>query len=100
MCFTREGSSLTCKHYARLERLARDKHFGLLRKSVNYGRNKFYDTVPWSTIIVQRETFPPIGMVIADAKTFSITTFNIMTLRMTLRMTLSMTLSITLSLKG
>ncbi len=30
-----------------MERLARDKHFSLLRKSVNYGRNKFYDTGPW-----------------------------------------------------
>ncbi len=24
-----------------------DKPSGLLRKSVNYGRNKFYDTGPW-----------------------------------------------------
>jgi hypothetical protein len=39
----------------------------------------FYDTGPWSTIIVQKETFPPIGMVIADATTFSITTFSIKT---------------------
>ena len=35
----------------RLERLARDKHSGLLLKSVNYGRNKFYDTGPrFSTV--------------------------------------------------
>ncbi len=26
---------------------ARDKRSSLLRKSVNYGRNKFYSTVPW-----------------------------------------------------
>ncbi len=35
------------KHYTRLERLARDKHSSLLRKSVNYCRNKFCDTGPW-----------------------------------------------------
>ncbi len=29
-----------------LGRLARDKHSSLLRKSVNYGRNKFYITGP------------------------------------------------------
>jgi hypothetical protein len=39
-------SGLTCKHYTRLERLARDKHSSLLRKSVNYGRKKFYSTGP------------------------------------------------------
>ncbi len=40
------GSSLTRKHYTRLERLARDKHTSLLRKSVNQSRNKFYSTGP------------------------------------------------------
>jgi len=30
------------------ERLARDKHSSLLRKYVNYGHNKFYDTGFWS----------------------------------------------------
>ncbi len=39
-----EGRRLTHKYYTRLERLARDKHSSLLRKSVNYDRNKFYDT--------------------------------------------------------
>ncbi len=43
-----QAPSLTHKHQTRLERLARDKHSGLLRKSVNYGRNKFYDTGSWS----------------------------------------------------
>jgi hypothetical protein len=33
-------------HLTRLERLARDKHSSLLRKSVNYGRKKFYSTGP------------------------------------------------------
>ncbi len=32
----------------RLERLARDKHFSLLQKSVIYGHKKFYSTGPWS----------------------------------------------------
>jgi hypothetical protein len=38
--------SLTHKHWTRLNRLARDKPSSLLRKSVNYGRKKFYDTGP------------------------------------------------------
>ncbi len=45
-CFTRVGSGLTGKHQTRLERLAKDKHSSLLRKSVNCSRNKFYDTGP------------------------------------------------------
>ncbi len=44
-CNTRVGSGLTCKQ-TRLERLARNKHSSLLRKSVNYGRNKFFRTRP------------------------------------------------------
>ncbi len=31
-------------------KLVRDKHSRLLRKSVNYGRNKFYSTGPWYNI--------------------------------------------------
>jgi hypothetical protein len=46
--FTHAGSSRTNKHYTRLERLAGDKHSSLLRKSVNYGRNKCYDTGLWA----------------------------------------------------
>ncbi len=38
---------LTRKHQTRLERLARDKHSSLIRKSVNYGCKKFYGTGPW-----------------------------------------------------
>jgi hypothetical protein len=34
-----------------LERLARVKHSSLLRKSVNYCRNKFYSTGPWTEAI-------------------------------------------------
>ena len=32
---------LTHKHQTRLERLAKDKHSGLLQKSVNYSRKSF-----------------------------------------------------------
>jgi hypothetical protein len=32
--------------------IARDKHSSLLRKSVNYSRNKFYSTGPWSFVIL------------------------------------------------
>jgi hypothetical protein len=32
---------LTHKHWARLERLAKDKHSSLLQKSINYGRKFF-----------------------------------------------------------
>ncbi len=35
------GPILTRKYWTGLERLARDKHSTLLRKSVNNGRNKF-----------------------------------------------------------
>jgi hypothetical protein len=44
--FTRAGSGLTRKHETRLERLARDKHLSLLRKSVNYGRKSFIVQAP------------------------------------------------------
>jgi hypothetical protein len=40
------GSSLTCKHFTRLERLSRDKHSGLLQKPLNYSHKKFYNTGP------------------------------------------------------
>jgi hypothetical protein len=36
------------KHYARPERLDRDKHSSLLQKLVNYGRTKFYKNCSWS----------------------------------------------------
>jgi hypothetical protein len=39
---------LTRKHWTRLERLAMDKHSGLLQKFVNYSRNNIYDTGPCS----------------------------------------------------
>jgi hypothetical protein len=42
-CFTWVGHGLARKHWTRLERLARDKHPSLLRKSVNYGRKRFYN---------------------------------------------------------
>ncbi len=45
-CFTWVGPGLALKHWTRLEKLARDKHSSLLRKYLNYGRNKFYSTGP------------------------------------------------------
>ncbi len=44
--FTWVGPSLTRKHQTRLERLARDKHSNLLRKSANCGHKKFYSIGP------------------------------------------------------
>ncbi len=41
-----QAPGLTHKHYTRLERLARDKHFSTWRKYVNYGRKKVYSTSP------------------------------------------------------
>jgi hypothetical protein len=38
---------LSYKQWTRLERPARDKHFSLLRKFVNYGRKKFYKIDTW-----------------------------------------------------
>jgi hypothetical protein len=55
--FTRVGSGLTHKHKTRLERLARNKYSSLSRKSVNYGRNKFYDTGPKGTFFDARSCF-------------------------------------------
>ncbi len=40
------GSNLISSHYSRLERLARDKHSSLLRKSLNYGQKKVYNIGP------------------------------------------------------
>jgi hypothetical protein len=42
-CLTRIDSGLTCKHYTRLEKLARDKHYSLLQKLVTHGPKKFYN---------------------------------------------------------
>jgi hypothetical protein len=47
------GSGLAHKHYSRLERLARDKHSSLLRKSVHYGGKKFYSTGPRMALMVK-----------------------------------------------
>jgi hypothetical protein len=48
------GSGLIHKHWTMLERLDRDKRYRLLWKSVNYDRNKFYDTGPWSMSVYQK----------------------------------------------
>jgi hypothetical protein len=41
-----EGPGLAHKHRNRPERLASDKHSGLLRILVNYGRETFYNSGP------------------------------------------------------
>ncbi len=41
MCSTRVGSSLFHKHQARLESIVSEKHSGLPRTFVNYGRKRF-----------------------------------------------------------
>ncbi len=53
-CFTRVGCGLTHKHLTTLEKLARDKHTSLLRKSVNYRHKKFYNIGTWSDVAVHR----------------------------------------------
>jgi hypothetical protein len=50
-CTTWVGSSLFRKHYAKMERLASDKHSSLLRTFVNYGHKKFYNIGPWKTLL-------------------------------------------------
>ncbi len=42
------GSGLIRKHYARLERLAKDKHPGLFQLFVNYGRKIVHNIGPRS----------------------------------------------------
>ncbi len=42
------GSSLTRKHWTRMERLPRDKHSSLLRTLVDYALKKCYVIRPWS----------------------------------------------------
>ncbi len=44
--FIHLGSSLTSKNYTRLERIARDKHFSILQKSVEYGQKQSYNIGP------------------------------------------------------
>ncbi len=39
------------KHYTGLERLVSDKHSYLIRKSLNYSHNKFYDKGPRRTSV-------------------------------------------------
>jgi hypothetical protein len=43
--------ALNCKHYTKLEGVARDKHSGLLRKLVNYGRKQFYNIGPYCATV-------------------------------------------------
>ncbi len=48
-----KAPGLTHKHQTKLERLASDKHSSLLRKSVNYGRKKFYGLAPDVNIVLK-----------------------------------------------
>ncbi len=50
MLHSQVSPGLTSKQ---LERLARDKHFSLLRKYINYSRKLFYCTGPWSCLAVR-----------------------------------------------
>jgi hypothetical protein len=47
----RVGFGLTRKHWSRLERLARDKRSGLLRKFINYGSKSFITLAPGFMLI-------------------------------------------------
>ncbi len=49
-----EAPSLTQKHQTRLEILATDIHSSLLRKSINYSRNKFMIQVPDVFVICEK----------------------------------------------
>jgi len=51
-CSTWVGSGLTCKHWTKLERLARDKHSSLLCKLANFGRKSFIKFVPLLTSLL------------------------------------------------
>jgi len=46
-CTLGYAPGLTRKHWTRLERLARDRHFSLFRKFVNYSHKKLYNIGPW-----------------------------------------------------
>jgi hypothetical protein len=46
LLYSRVGSGLTHKYWTKLKRLAKDKRSSFLRKSINYSRDKFYDTGP------------------------------------------------------
>ncbi len=47
-CSTQEKApGLAHKHQNRLSMFAKDKHFSLLRESVNYGQKMFYNIGPW-----------------------------------------------------
>ncbi len=45
------------KHFTRQERLAKDKHSGLLQKSVNYGHEKFYSLIVLAPVVLQGKTW-------------------------------------------
>ncbi len=44
----------------RLEKLAMDKHYSLLRKSVNYSFKTFYDTSLWSDVSITANDTGPV----------------------------------------
>jgi hypothetical protein len=67
---------------AKVEVTDRDKYSSLLRDRINYGRNFFNSTGPWS-IPFTMETFP-LGAVTLSIMTPSIMTLGIMALRITI----------------
>jgi hypothetical protein len=50
-----QAPGLALKQKTRLERLARDKNSSLLRKFVNYGREKFYNIGPWARFVFKQK---------------------------------------------
>ncbi len=63
-----QALALNCKHWTRLERLARNKHSSLLQKFVNYGQRSFITLGPEMHFCVVQ----------SDATTFGTTTLRIM----------------------
>ncbi len=64
-CYTHgQAPGLTRKHQTRPERPAGDKHSGLLRKVVTYGRKKFYNIGHWSHCKAVTSPTPDIAQLV------------------------------------
>jgi hypothetical protein len=61
---------INSKHHTRLRRIAWGKHSNLLRKSVNYGRNKFYSTGPRVKVIVSDKLTPVLILAVVKVSRF------------------------------
>ncbi len=70
MCSTRVGSGLTCKHYARLERLARDKNSSLFRSFVKYDCKKLYKVFSLMKLFTSLLAMRPIKLESLSLKAF------------------------------